>query len=144
MTTPSRLKPIGYHLKHLDALIDREFDLALAAQDLTRRHWQVLHALTTDGPRDPAGLAARLLPFWDRDAITLDEVTSALAARGWIALDPDSGTYALTAEGDRGHADAERLIMTARGRMAAGVTDEEYLATVGVLARMCANLEGTG
>ncbi|MFB0631416.1 MarR family winged helix-turn-helix transcriptional regulator [Streptomyces sp. AB3(2024)] len=144
MTTPSRLKPIGYYLKHLDDLINREFDGALAASDLTRRHWQVLHTLAGDGPQDPAGLTARLLPFWGQDAITLDEVASGLTARGWIALDPGAGTYALTASGDRGHADAERLVMAARDRTAAGVTDEEYLGAVTVLARMCANLEGAG
>ncbi|MGO4456954.1 MarR family winged helix-turn-helix transcriptional regulator [Streptomyces sp. M-16] len=144
MTTPSQLKPIGYYLKHLDALIDREFDRALTASDLTRRHWQVLHALASHGPQDAAGLTARLRPFWDQGAITLDEVTSGLSARGWIARDPDAGTYALTTAGDRGHADAERLILATRGSVTAGVTDEEYAGAVTVLARMCANLEATG
>ncbi|MFD8981428.1 MarR family winged helix-turn-helix transcriptional regulator [Streptomyces sp. NPDC059564] len=144
MTTPSRLKPIGYYLKHLDALLDQEFDRALGESGLGRRHWQVLHVLVTDGPHDSATLTARLRPFWDQDAISLYEVTSDLTSRGWITHEAEAGTYAATPAGERGHTEAERVVTATRSRVTAGVTDAEYAATVTTLARMCDNLGSVG
>lgn len=144
MTTPSQLKPIGYYLKHLDALLNQEFDRTLGESGLSRRHWQVLHALATNGPLDSATLTARLRPFWDQDAITLDEVTSDLTARGWITLETASGGYSTTPAGELGHTEVERIVVATREQVTAGVTDEEYEAAVTVLARMCDNLESTG
>lgn len=38
-------RPIGYWLKELDRLINERFDEDLAAGELSRRHWQMLHSL---------------------------------------------------------------------------------------------------
>ncbi|AOP48308.1 MarR family winged helix-turn-helix transcriptional regulator [Streptomyces lydicus] len=136
-----QLKPIGFYLKHLDALINREFHEALADRDLTRRHWQVLHNLATYGPHDAATLTDKLRPFWGEGAVTLEAVTAGLEARGWIARDAPSGRFTVTAEGRRAHTEVEALVRTTRGRLMTGLTDDEYLGAVTVLARMCANLE---
>ncbi|MGW9048460.1 MarR family winged helix-turn-helix transcriptional regulator [Streptomyces lydicus] len=140
---PSQLKPIGFYLKHLDALINREFHEVLSDRDLTRRHWQVLHNLATDGPHDAATLTDKLRPFWSEGAVTLEAVTTDLEARGWIACDAPSGTFAATAEGNRAHTEVEALVRATRGRLMSGLTDDEYLGTVTVLARMCENLEAS-
>src|SRR5215207_8212002 len=113
--------PIGYWLKRLDRAIDGALDGTLAAEDLTRRHWQTMNFLH-QGPSDAPALVEALRPFWGQGAITLDEVLSDLERRALVA--DDGGRYALTAAGP--------------------VTREEYLATMEVLQRMTANLEGEG
>jgi hypothetical protein len=131
--------PIGYWLKRLDRAIDGALDSTLAADGLTRRHWQSINFLH-QGPCDADALAEALRPFWGQGAITLDEVLSDLARSGTVVS--DQGRYALTAEGKATRARiAERVDLTRR-RLVDGVAKEEYLATVEVLQRMTANLEG--
>jgi DNA-binding PadR family transcriptional regulator len=131
--------PIGYWLKRLDRAIDGALDSTLAAEGLTRRHWQSINFLH-QGPCEAAALEEALLPFWGQGAITLDEILSDLERHGTVVS--DRGRYALTAEGlatrDR---IAEQVDFTRR-RLVDGVAREEYLATVDVLRRMTANLEG--
>ena len=131
--------PIGYWLKRLDRAIDGALEPTLAAEDLTRRHWQTMNFLH-QGPSDARALAEALRPFWGQGAITLDKVLSDLERRALVVS--DGGRYALTASGKAtrakiaGHADVTRR------RLVDGVAREEYLATVEVLQRMTANLEG--
>src|SRR6266516_4356607 len=66
-------KPIGYWLKTLDLLIDENFDHALAAEGVQRRHWQILNIVKTS-PATKATIAAALDPFWTEGAITLDDI----------------------------------------------------------------------
>lgn len=135
------MKPIGYWLKHLDGLIEADFERALGDSGLVRRHWQVLNSLA-EGSRSAGELAAALRPFWDEGAITLDEVLDGLECRGWVAREGAEGPYALTPLGAEGHAAVAERIGDARRRITDGVTDEEYLATVDVIRRMAENLEG--
>src|SRR6476646_7859095 len=76
-------RPIGYWLKHLDRLIADSFSRALAADELTRRHWQVLNTLA----RGPARLAT-----------TVDD----LIGRGWVSRDQHD-RLCLTAGGRTAH-----------------------------------------
>ena len=132
--------PIGYWLKRLDRAIDGALDATLAVQDLTRRHWQTMNFLH-EGPSDAPALAEALRPFWGQGAITLDEVLSDLERRALVVNDGE--LHALTAAGNATRAKiAEKVDMT-RSRLVNGVAREEYLATVQVLQRMTANLEGT-
>jgi hypothetical protein len=131
--------PIGYWLKRLDRAIDGALDPTLTAEGLTRRHWQTMNFLH-EGPCEAPALAEALRPFWGHGAITLDEVLSDLERRGMVVN--DGGRYALTAAGKATRAKiAERVDITRR-RLVDGVAREEYLATVEVLRRMTANLEG--
>jgi hypothetical protein len=109
--------PIGYWLKRLDRAIDGALDATLAAEDLTRRHWQTMNFLH-EGPSDAPALAEALRPFW--------------------------GQGALTAAGTATRAKLAEQVDVTRRRLVDGVTREEYRATVKVLQRMTANLEGEG
>ena len=133
--------PIGYWLKRLDRAIDGALDAPLAAEELTRRHWQTLNFLH-EGPSDAAALAEALRPFWGQGAISLDEVVRDLERRALVAN--DGGRYALTVTGTATRAKLAEQVDGTRRRLVDGVTREEYPATVEVLQRMTANLEGEG
>jgi hypothetical protein len=125
----------------LDRAIDGALDAPLAAEELTRRHWQTLNFLH-EGPSDAAAVAEALRPFWGQGAISLDEVVRDLERRALVAN--DGGRYALTVTGTATRAKLAEQVDGTRRRLVDGVTREEYLATVEVLQRMTANLEGQG
>jgi hypothetical protein len=131
--------PIGYWLKRLDRAIDDALDPTLAAEDLTRRHWQTMNFLH-EGPSDAPALAEALRPFWGQGAITLDAVLNDLERRALVVN--DGGRYTLTAAGTATRVKIAEQVDVTRRRLVDGVTREEYLATVAVLRRMAANLEG--
>jgi hypothetical protein len=131
--------PIGYWLKRLDAAINAALASTLAAEGLARRHWQTMNLLH-EGPRDGAGLTEALRPFWGQGEIALDEVLSDLDRRTLVVN--DAGLYALTAAGTATRAKIAEKVDVTRSRLVDGVAREEYLATVQVLQRMTANLEG--
>ena len=133
--------PIGYWLKRLDRAIDGALDPTLAAEDLSRRHWQTMNFLH-QGPSDAPALAEALRPFWGEGAITLDEVLSDLEHQALVTN--DEGRYALTAAGTATRAKLASQVDATRRRLVGGVTREEYRATVEVLQRMTTNLEGEG
>jgi DNA-binding MarR family transcriptional regulator len=125
----------------LDRAIDGALDATLAAEDLTRRHWQTMNFLHEE-PSDAPALAEALRPFWGQGAITLDEVLNDLERRALIAN--YGGRYALTAAGSATRAKLAEQVDATRRRLVDGVTREEYRATVKLLQRMTANLEGEG
>jgi DNA-binding MarR family transcriptional regulator len=125
----------------LDRAIDGALDPTLAAEDLSRRHWQTMNFLH-QGPSDAPALAEALRPFWGEGAITLDEVLSDLEHQALVTN--DEGRYALTAAGTATRAKLASQVDATRRRLVGGVTREEYRATVEVLQRMTANLEGKG
>jgi DNA-binding MarR family transcriptional regulator len=123
----------------LDRAIDGALDPTLAAEDLSRRHWQTMNFLH-QGPSDAPALAEALRPFWGQGAITLDEVLSDLEHQALVTN--DEGRYALTAAGTATRAKLASQVDATRRRLVGGVSREEYRATVEVLQRMAANLEG--
>ncbi|WP_306367477.1 MarR family winged helix-turn-helix transcriptional regulator [Nocardiopsis sp. CC223A] len=129
--------PIGYWLKHLDRLIENDFDRTLAGEALGRRHWQVLHSLYEE-PGTLADLDRRLAAFLDESEVSVAPAVEELRRRGWleglVALD-------LTAAGRRAHEDLFTKVKGARERLSRGIGAEEYRAAVSVLERMSANLE---
>jgi DNA-binding MarR family transcriptional regulator len=131
--------PIGYWLKRLDRAIDGALDSTLATEGLTRRHWQSINFLH-QGPCEASALAEALRPFWGQGAITLEEVLSDLERRGTVVS--DRGRYALTAAGNATRAKIAEQVDITRRRLVDGIARQEYLATVEVLQRMTANLEG--
>src|SRR5215831_7696737 len=132
-------RPIGYWLKHLDALIEAAAERTFAEEQLTRRHWQVMNILR-ESPRDGSWLASAIRPFWAPGAITLDEVIRELSGRGWLTRD-DAGRYRLTPSGQAGHAGLSENVHRIRATLVTGLTKQDYLATVRVLERMAENLE---
>ena len=133
--------PIGYWLKRLDRAIEAALDPTLAAEDLTRRHWQTLNLLH-DAPSDAAAVAEALRPFWGEGGITPDQVLSDLERRALVVS--DAGRYTLSAAGAATRARIAEDVNVTRRRLVDGVSREEYLATVELLQRMVANLEGAG
>jgi len=127
-------RPIGWWVKHLDALLEDVVDGAVAGEGLTRRHWQVLHTLAS-APADEAALAGALADF----AGDVPAVAADLYGRGW--LDRRSGSLFLTAEGRTAHERLERAIGRVRRHVADGLSREEYERTVLVLRRMAENVE---
>jgi hypothetical protein len=131
--------PIGYWLKRLDAAIDAALASTLAAEGLARRHWQTVNALH-EAPSDEAGLTEALRPFWGQGEITLDEVLRDLERRALVVNDGD--LYTITAAGIATRAKIAERVDVTRSRLVDGIAREEYLATIQVLQRMTANLEG--
>lgn len=131
--------PIGYWLKRLDGAIDGALASTLAADGLARRHWQTMNFLH-ERPSDAPGLAEALRPFWGQGAIALDEVLSDLEHQALVVN--DEGLYALTDAGKATRAKIAEKVDVTRSQLVDGVAREEYLATIQVLQRMTANLEG--
>ena len=128
-------KPIGHWLKTLDRLIDENFDRALAAEGVQRRHWQILNIVKTS-PATNSTIATALGPFWSEGAITLDEVLADMTRRGGIT---GHEPRQLTAAGEAA-LDAIRERTSLREKIMAGLTAEQYTQTVAVLEQMAANL----
>ncbi|MBB3727695.1 winged helix DNA-binding protein [Nonomuraea dietziae] len=133
---------IGYRLKRLDGLIEQTFDRLLAEAGLSRRQWQVLNVLSR-GACDDERLGEELRPFWDGGDETVAGVVGELAGRGWLGDGPE-GRHALTEDGRSAHAAAAGRVAAIRTLMSAGVSGEEFEATMDVLQRMADNLESSG
>jgi DNA-binding MarR family transcriptional regulator len=130
-------RPIGWWVKRLDALLEQVVDRTVAADGLTRRHWQVLHAVGSSGLEERE-LQGALEPFGSSAEISA--VIGDLTARGWLAR-TDTGCVAHTAAGRAAHQRLVEQITQARLRVTDGLTAEEYDRTVAALARMAANVE---
>ncbi|BCL13009.1 MarR family winged helix-turn-helix transcriptional regulator [Micromonospora sagamiensis] len=128
-------RPIGYWLRHLHNLIEAQFEAALAEERLGRRHWQTLHLLHEEA-RTPAQLTEALAPFGADGGGTVDDLT----ARGWVARG-DDGRLTLTTEGRTAHTQVAARVEAARDLLMRGLTTEQYVETVRVLAVMADNLE---
>ncbi|WP_091540049.1 hypothetical protein [Modestobacter sp. DSM 44400] len=74
-------RPIGWWVKHLDQLLEEVVDHSLAAEGLTRRHWQALHALSS-GVMDEPCLRDVLAPFGG--PVDVGSVVADIEARGWV------------------------------------------------------------
>ena len=125
-------KPIGWWLKEVDRLLEESFEQVLAADGLTRRQWQALSAAA-----GPESIAAALAPFLTGDPTDLATVTDPLVERGWLSGED------LTATGRKALEALTAKVQAQRRRVTAGVSDQEYVATVGVLRRMAENLRGS-
>ena len=138
-------KPIGYWLKHLDNLIEAQFDATLAAFDVNRRQWQVLNSLS-GGPLTRTAVEQALAPFWGETA-TLAEVLdgpNGLLAQGWVQQTSETAPdeLMLTNEGFASHAAVADHVKAARGAIMNGLTAEQYAETVRNLAAMAAKPGG--
>jgi DNA-binding MarR family transcriptional regulator len=138
MINPEPARPIGYWLKRLDRLIDARFENQLGEAGLSRRHWQLLNLLE-DGPRSVPELQAELEPFLQGAPEELSEAISGLVTRGWA--DSQDNIVSLTETGQAQFGLVKAKVPELRQALLAGISPEEYQATIEVLARMVANLE---
>lgn len=132
-------RPIGYWLKTLDRLIDGQFESRLGDAGLSRRQWQILNLLH-DGARSVPELQDELEPFLQDAPDELDDAVTGLLSRGWA--DAQNAVISLSQTGEAQFGLVTTNIAGLRQDLAAGISPEEYRATVDVLVRMVANLEG--
>ncbi|MFZ1115255.1 MAG: MarR family transcriptional regulator [Propionibacteriaceae bacterium] len=132
-------RPIGYWLKTLDRLIDGQFESRLGDADLSRRQWQILNLLH-DGARSMPELQDELEPFLQDAPDELDDAVTGLLSRGWA--DSQNAVISLSKTGEAQFGLVTANIAELRQDLAAGISPEQYRATVDVLVRMVANLEG--
>ncbi len=131
-------RPIGYWLKKLDRLIDGQFERQLGEAGLSRRQWQLLNLLE-DGPRSAPELQTELEPFLQDEPDELSEALSGLITRSWAAS--QDNVVSLTETGQAQFGLVRTKVTQLRQSSMAGISPEEYQATIGVLSRMAANLE---
>ncbi len=128
-------RPIGWWVKRLDALLEEALDSVVAAEGLTRLHWQVLHSLAGGVDQETEVVAALADLSGDASAVVAD-----LAARGWVDR-PRAGILHLTTEGVAAHDRVSRAVGRVRRHTADGLSRQEYERTVLVLTRMVENVE---
>ena len=131
-------RPIGYWLKKLDRLIDGQFERQLRDVGLSRRQWQLLD-LIEDGPRSVPELQIELEPFLQHGPDELSDALSGLVSRGWA--DSQDNVVNLTEIGQLQLGLAKAEVAELRQSLTAGISQDEYQATIALLARMAANLE---
>jgi len=132
-------RPIGYWLKTLDRLIDGQFESRLGDAGLSRWQWQILNLLH-DGARSMPELQDELEPFLRDAPDELDDAVTGLLSRGWA--DSQNAVISLSKTGEAQFGLVTANIAELRQDLAAGISPEQYRATVDVLVRMVANLEG--
>jgi hypothetical protein len=131
-------KPIGWWLKELDRLLEASFEQVLDADGLTRRQWQALNAAA-----GPEPIAVALAPFLAKVADAaeaegeLRATVDPLTDRGWLSDER------LTVDGQAALDGLRAKVQAQRKRVTAGITGEEYAATIDVLRRMAENLKGS-
>jgi hypothetical protein len=111
-------RPLGYWLKAVDRLIDREFETAFADLDATRRDWRLLNLIggEVSDERLRAKLDARphrLLP---------------LLERRWVAGEP--GAWTLTDAGRDALATLGERVTAIRARIGGAVSSDDYATTL--------------
>ncbi|MGB7447878.1 MAG: MarR family winged helix-turn-helix transcriptional regulator [Ornithinimicrobium sp.] len=138
MSEQALTRPIGWWLKEADARLDAAFDVALESEGVDRRGWQVLASLSR-GPSPRAQLVSALTSF--DPPVVVDRVIDDLSSRGWI--DDTADSLQLTQAGSSQYAGLAPLVDDVRGRVAAALSEEEYVVLVGLLSRLVAALPPT-
>ncbi|MFF2083888.1 hypothetical protein ACFVVM_08920 [Nocardia sp. NPDC058176] len=138
MLQKNTTKRIGYWLLHLHQQFDAATGALLREQELTRRHWQVLHALQI-GLDTVADIDEAFAPFLISDGEqTYRPIVDDFAGRGWVEVDGEQ--VRLTALGLAAHERAEELVNAHAAESLRGITEEEFLAANAVLAKIADNI----
>ncbi len=128
-TEGAGIRPLGYWLRTVDALITIEFAKAFDGEGATRRDWMLLKAVS--GDVKVPGFAERLARKGKR--------LRGLEQRGWVEEAGD-GTWILT---DEGRAAKERLgtvVDGIRSRVAGAVSPDDYATTLASLEAIAREL----
>ena len=134
-------RAVGFWLKLLDRLIERDLDRVLAPFELTRRDWQILNLLR-DSPRAVDAIDAELAMFTDRPS-GIGERLEVLISSGWVELN-ETGEAVMAANARHRFDAVLTSVSTARRRIAAGVERADYETTISTLTIMCQNLGWDG
>jgi DNA-binding MarR family transcriptional regulator len=131
-------RTIGYWLKKLDRLIDQQFESQLSTSRLSRRQWQLL-SLLDNNPRSVPELQTELRPFIEGATEDLSDALAGLVTRGWA--ESTDNIVNLTETGQAHFEIVKAKVAELRQALMAGISAEEYQATIDVIAKMAANLE---
>ena len=134
-------QPIGYWLKHTDAVITRHVNRVLEEHGFTRFRWQVINLLHEAGTTTPGDLFATMKTFIDADQ--LEEILSSFVVEGWLVKRGDGNEAELQLT-DAGEAQREaifKLQSDVRRRAVQGISEQEYTTVIDVLQRIVNNLE---
>ena len=149
MNTP---RPIGFWLKLVDRMIDEQFAATLEEHGVTRHQWQLLNILSRESATLER-LDAAMAPLVstqpgtsDATSGTVDATADASSAEHlseliestWVV--DSSGSFELTERGTLAFERLADVVATQRTVMTAGLSPDEYEATVGSLERMARNL----
>jgi hypothetical protein len=134
-------RPIGYWLKLVDNLIERQFATTLDEHGVTRRQWQLLNVLARSSATVEQ-LDDAIAPFLDGASESAVEHLSELIDSAWV--DATAEGYELTDRGRTAFATLAEVVAKQRAVVAQGITEAEYSETVGVLEKMARNLGFTG
>ena len=130
-------RPIGFWLKLVDRLIDDLWVQTLAAEDVTRRQWQLLNLLD-GGPTPLHDLDDALRPFLDAREPDVASALHGLVDRGWAT--DDGQVASLTDQGRTALTRLAGLVAGLRERLSRDVDPADYTTTVGTLEKMARNL----
>ncbi|MEV2197152.1 MarR family transcriptional regulator [Streptomyces phaeochromogenes] len=134
-------QPIGYWTGAAYREVVGRIRKELATESLTQPHWWILnHVAASPAHWTRAELTAKLTRY-DDQGIDFSEVFADLANRSWTTEDA-TGTLTLTEAGEAGRIRAKERNLRAHEQTHAGITEDEYVATLDVLRRVIANLGG--
>ncbi|MFD5176990.1 hypothetical protein ACFWM1_14350 [Nocardia sp. NPDC058379] len=138
MLQKNTTKRIGYWLLHLHQQFDAATGTLLREEKLTRRDWQILHALQI-GLGSVAELDEAFAPFLLADgAHTYQPIVDDFTGRGWV--ESTGPALRLTVAGEAAHERAETLVNAHAAESLRGITEEEFLAANAVLAKIADNI----
>lgn len=139
MLQQNTTKRIGYWLLYLHQLFDESTGRALSDENLNRREWQVLHAISIN-VETVAAVDAAFAPFLTVDGFeSYQSIVDDFARRGWVSVAGDS--VKLTDAGAAAHERAEALVNAHAATSLVGISETEFLAANDVLARIAENIQ---
>jgi hypothetical protein len=134
-------RPIGYWLKLVDQLIEKQFATTLDEHGVTRRQWQLLNVLSRSSATVEQ-LDDAIAPCLDGATESAAEHLTELIESAWV--DATAHGYELTDRGYTAFSTLADVVAKQRALVAQGIDEKEYAATLSVLERMARNLGFTG
>ncbi|MFI6649994.1 MarR family winged helix-turn-helix transcriptional regulator [Streptomyces sp. NPDC050529] len=134
-------QPIGYWSGLAHSAVTRHLRDAMARIDVTQPQYWVLNRVN-GGPEAPSReeVVTQLTPLADGPH-EIARVVDQLLHRGWLSVDAGH-RFRLTDAGEAARVQVRDLVTGLRAVVHDGISDEEYVATLKVLRRMVANVEG--
>ena len=123
-------RPLGFWLRTVDALINREFAAAFDGEGATRRDWMLLNAVSGD---------VNVPGFADRFARKGGKRLRGLEQRGWVEESGD-GTWILTEEGTAAKERLGGIVDDIRSRVSGAVSPEDFATTLASLEAIAREL----
>lgn len=132
-------RPIGYWLKLVDQLIERQFATTLDEHGVTRVQWQLLNVLSRS-VSTVEQLDDAIAPFLNTNnpnESSAEHLTE-LIDSAWVDATPSG--YEMTDRGRTAFSTLAGVVNQQRAQVASGITEPEFETTVSTLEKMARNL----